>query len=74
MFRSNLLCIGLLLSLLVVDTSCGVKGPPLPPVPATAEQSDAVNSIRPAPSPNAEPSAVPTPEPSAKPRKRKKAQ
>jgi predicted small lipoprotein YifL len=41
-------------ALLVVGiaAACGVKGPPLPPVAATPERSDALESPRPSPAPS----------------------
>jgi hypothetical protein len=52
------------LALSLLAAACGVKGPPLPPVPDTGPQSDALE--RPAPSPS------PSPSPSPAPRARKK--
>lgn len=44
------------LSLVVgVFAACGVKGPPLPPVPATPQQSEVAPSPRPSPSPSPSP-------------------
>jgi predicted small lipoprotein YifL len=41
--------------------SCGVKGPPLPPVPSSAEQSDrqAFSTPAPTPTPSSQPGAEP---------------
>jgi hypothetical protein len=53
-------------ALCVSPVSCGVKGNPLPPAPATPEQSDRLEDARaaraeaePEPSPSPTPSAVP---------------
>ena len=55
------LLFGLLSGVLVVFFSCGVKGPPLPPVSATPQDSDFVM-----PSPRPRPSASPSLKPKTK--------
>ena len=48
-----------LLILLQCVLSCGVKGPPLPPLPVTPEQSDRVELVRPSPVPYSSHSPTP---------------
>ncbi|MDR3605921.1 MAG: lipoprotein [Oligoflexia bacterium] len=58
-----MICRLTLLASAFVLTSCGVKGPPLPVVPATPQQSE--YAVRPSPAPN--PNFIGPPAPAALP-------
>lgn len=58
--RTDIYNLGLITTTLFISTACGVKGPPLPPIPVTPAQSELPRNA--GPNPEVEPTPKPSPQ------------